>query len=59
MDGGSGINIMYTSTMHKMGLPLTGLRPSPTHLNGIVPEKKAEPLGQINLEVIFGCKDNF
>jgi hypothetical protein len=59
MDGGSGINIMYASTMHKMGLPLTGLRPSPTHFNGIVPGKKAEPLGQITLVVIFGSEWNF
>lgn len=59
MDGGSGINIIYASTMYMMGLPITGLRPSPTHLHGIVPGKKAEPLGQITLEVIFGSEENF
>ena len=41
MDGGSGINIMYTSTTHKMGFRLTGFLPSPTHFHGIVPGKKA------------------
>lgn len=59
MDGGSGINIMYAGTMRKMGLSLTGLRPSPTHFHGIMLGKKVEPLGQINLEVVFGSEDNF
>ena len=59
MVGGSGMNIMYASTMQKMGHPVTGLRPSPTHFHGIVPGKKAEPLGQITLEVIFGSEHNF
>ena len=45
MDGGSGINIIYARTMHKMGLLITGLRPLATHFHGIVPRKKAEPLG--------------
>lgn len=59
MDGDSGINIIYNGTMRKMGLSLTGFRPSPTHFHGIVLGKKAGPLGQINLEVIFGSENNF
>lgn len=43
MDGKSGINVMHTNTMHKMGFLLTGFLPSPTHFHGIVPEKK-QPL---------------
>lgn len=45
--------------MRKMGLPLTGLRPSLTHFDGIVRGKKVEPLGQISLEVVFSKVDNF
>lgn len=59
MDGGSGINIIYAHTMKKMGLPSTGLWPSPMHFHGIVPGKKAEALCQVSLEVIFGTAENF
>lgn len=59
MDGGSGSNIIYADTMRKIGLPLTGLRPSRTHFWGIIPGKKVEPLDQISLELIFGSADNF
>lgn len=41
------------------GAPTTSLRPSPTHVHGIVPGKKAEPLDQTTLEVIFATEENF
>lgn len=41
-----------------MGIHLTTLQPSLTQFHGAIPGKKAEPLGQINLEVIFGQEHN-
>lgn len=59
MDGGSGLNIIYASTMQNMGLPITGPRSSQTHFHDIVPGNKVEPLEQITLEVICGTAENF
>lgn len=42
-----------------MGIPLTALCPSPTEFHGVIPGQKAEPLGQITLEVIFGALPNY
>jgi hypothetical protein len=63
MDGGSGVNIIYSTTLDAMGLDRE--RPSliegPFH--GVVPERRASSLGQIDLLVTFkkpsmtGCRD--
>jgi hypothetical protein len=54
MDGGSGLNILYTSTLDRMGIPWSNLRPSKVPFYGIVPGKEAVPLGHIRLNVTFG-----
>ena len=59
MDGGSGINILYISSLHKMGIPLDVLRPSATEFVRIVPGQTVEPIGQITLEVTFGVLHNY
>jgi len=59
MDGGSGLNILYSSTLDKMGIPRSNLRPSKAPFYGIVPGKEAVPLGCIRLNVTFGQSDNF
>ena len=46
MDGGSGLNILYASTLDKMGIPRSNQCPSKAPLYGIIPGKEA---------VLFGC----
>jgi hypothetical protein len=59
MDGGSGLNIMYVETLDAMGIHRTQLYPSGVPFHGIVPGKRALPLGQINLSITFGDPSNF
>ena len=44
MDGDNGLNILYASTLNKMGNPQSSLRPSKAPFYGIVPGKEAVPL---------------
>jgi hypothetical protein len=37
IDGGSGINLLYRSSMEKLGIPLAQLKPSRLTFHGIVP----------------------
>jgi hypothetical protein len=46
MDGGSGVNVLYVSTLDKMGIPRSALRPSTVPFHGVVPGIEALPLGR-------------
>ncbi|XP_066382590.1 uncharacterized protein [Miscanthus floridulus] len=59
MNEGSGLNILYASTLDKMGIPRSNLRPSKAPFYEIVPGKEAVPLGCIRLNITFGQPDNF
>jgi hypothetical protein len=59
MDGGSGINLIFASTLRAMNLSLTNLAASDTSFHGIVPGKPEIPLGKIGLDVIFGTPENY
>jgi hypothetical protein len=59
MDGGSGINVLYASTLDEMGISRSALRPSTAPFHGVVPGIEALPLGQIDLPVTFGDVRNF
>ena len=59
MDGGSSINILYYETFQRMKLRDEQLVPTITTFHGIVPGKKAYPLGKIALDVVFGTAKNF
>jgi hypothetical protein len=59
MDGGSGINMLYASTLDDMGIPLSALRPSTAPFHGVVPKMEALPIVQIDLPVMFGNMRNF
>jgi hypothetical protein len=59
MDGGSGLNILYDSTLDKMGIPQSSLCPSRASFYGIMPGKEVMPLGRIRLNVTFEQPDNF
>ncbi|XP_066361165.1 uncharacterized protein [Miscanthus floridulus] len=53
MDGGSGLNKLYASTLNKMGVPRSSLCPSKASFYGIVLGMEAVPLGRIWLNVTF------
>jgi hypothetical protein len=59
MDGGSGINVLYASTLDNMGILRSALRPSTVSFHGVIPGIEALPLGQIDLPVTFGDVQNF
>jgi hypothetical protein len=58
MDGGSNINLLYRSSMEKLGILLAQLKPSRLTFHGIVPGHSCTPLGRVQLEVLFGKKGN-
>lgn len=59
MDRGSGLNIIYSSTLEKMSVPKSKLNVRQMQFHGVIPGKKARSLGQISLEVVFGDPKNF
>jgi hypothetical protein len=59
MDGGSGINVLYASTLDNMGIPRSALRPSTTPFHGVVPGIEVLPIGHINLRDTFGDMQNY
>jgi hypothetical protein len=60
IDGGAGLNIIFSDTLRKMGLELAGMiTPTSVPFYGIVPGKAAMPLRQITLPVTFGTPANY
>jgi hypothetical protein len=61
IDGGSGLNVLFTKTLKKMKLDITHmLTKSNTPFYSIVPDNAAIPLGSVVLPVTFGeSRDNY
>jgi hypothetical protein len=61
VDGGSGLNVLFTKTLKKMKLDITHiLTKSTSPFYGIVPENAAIPLGLVVLPVTFGeTRENY
>ena len=59
LDGGSSLNILYAYSLELMGIGLDKLRPSVSPFHGVAPEKRVQPLGQIDMPVYFGTPANF
>jgi hypothetical protein len=58
INGGSGLNLLFTSTLKNMGLDISKmLTPSRAPFYGIVPGNAATPLGSVVRLVTFGTKD--
>jgi hypothetical protein len=53
IDGGSSINLLYRSSMKKLGIPLAQLKPSRLTFHGIVPGHSCTPMDRVQLEVLF------
>jgi hypothetical protein len=58
IDGGGSTNLVYRSSMEKLGIPLTQLKPSRLTFHGIVPGHSCTPMGRVQLEVLFRKKGN-
>jgi hypothetical protein len=60
IDGGSGLNLIFASTLRKTGLDFTNmLTLSKSPFYGIVPGNAAHPLGTMVLPVTFGTRENY
>jgi hypothetical protein len=60
IDGGSGLNLIFASTLRNMGLDLTDmLIPSKFPFYGIVPGNAAHPLGMVVLPFTFRMRENY
>ena len=60
IDGGSGLNLLFTSTIAKMGLDISDkLTPSKAPFYSIVPGNTSTPIGTVVLPVTFGRPDNY
>ena len=59
IDGGSGLNILFASTLRQMGLEFGKIKPTKSPFYGIVPGNETIPLGTISLPVTFGTPENY
>jgi hypothetical protein len=58
IDGGSIINLLYRSSMEKLGIPVAQLNLSRLTFHGVVPGHSCTPMGRVQLEVFFKEKGN-
>jgi hypothetical protein len=58
INGGSHINLLYQSSMEKLGIRVAQLEPSRLNLHGIMPGNSCSPMERIRLEVLFVEKGN-
>jgi hypothetical protein len=59
MDGGSSLNIIYVETLGLLKIDLSMIRAGAAPFHGIIPGKRVQPLGQLDLPVCFGTPSNF
>jgi hypothetical protein len=59
MDGGSSLNIIYAKTLGLLQIDLSSIRDGAAPFHGIIPRKRVQPLGQLDLPVCFGTPYNF
>jgi hypothetical protein len=58
INGGNSINLLYQSSMEKLGILLAQLEPSRLTFHGIVLGHSCTPMGRVWMEVLFGKKGN-
>jgi hypothetical protein len=59
MDGGSSLNIIYAEALGLLQIDLSSIRAGAAPFHGIIPGKRVQPLGQLDLPVCFGTPSNF
>jgi hypothetical protein len=58
-DGGSSLNIIYSETLGLPWIDLSSVRTGAVPFHGIIPGKRVQPLGQLDLPIYFGTPSNF
>ena len=53
MESGSGLNLIYEDTLHKMEIDMSRIKQSNTTFRGIIPSREARCAGKITLDVVF------
>jgi hypothetical protein len=59
MDEGSSLNIIYAETLGLLQIDLSTIQADAAPFHGIIPRKRVQPLGQLDLPVCFGTPSNF
>jgi hypothetical protein len=59
MDGGSSLNIIYAETLGLLRIDLTSIWAGAAPFHEIIPGKRVQPLGRLDLPVCFGTPSNF
>jgi hypothetical protein len=59
MDRGSSLNIIYAETLGLLQIDLSTIRVGVAPFHGIIPRKRVQPFGQLDLPVCFGTPSNF
>jgi hypothetical protein len=59
MDGGSSLNIIYGETLGLLKVDLSTIQAGAAPFHGIIPGKRIQRLGQLDLPVCFGTPSNF
>jgi hypothetical protein len=59
MDGGNSLNIIYVETLGLLQIDLSSIRAGAAPFHRIIPGKRVQPLGQLDLPVCFGTSSNF
>jgi len=60
INGGSGLNILFTKTLKMMGLDVTNMfTPTNSPFYGVVPCNAAVPLGHVILPVTFWTREHY
>jgi hypothetical protein len=59
MDGGSSLDIIYAETLGLLQIDMSTIQAGAAPFHGIIPGKRVQPLGQLDLFVCFGTLSNF
>jgi hypothetical protein len=59
MDGGSSLNIIYAEILGLLRVDLSSVRAGAAPFHGIIPGKRVQALGRLDLPVCFGTPSNF
>jgi hypothetical protein len=59
MNGGSSLNIIYAETLGLLEIDLSTIQAGAALFHGIIPGKRVQPLGRLDLPVCFGTPSNF
>jgi hypothetical protein len=59
MDGGNSLNIIYAETLGLLQIDLSMIQAGAAPFHRIIPGKRVQPLGQLDLPICFGTPSNF